>query len=102
MRCYLHFDYWAFLFLLVRKCPRLRPFASLLTLCTFSEITRCSAAAWSRTRIHYLLFGLFLVFFRVAATPLFVLRSEDGQMALPLEAHLNLTWRHLPGRLHQR
>ena len=25
------------------KCPRLRTFASLLTLCTFSDMTRCSA-----------------------------------------------------------
>ena len=54
-------------------------------------------------RTHYLLFGCFLFFFfRVAATPLFVLRCKDDQMDLPLEAHFDLTWRHLPGSLRQR
>ena len=34
-----------------------------------TEVTRCSATARSRMRALYLLFVLFLVFFRVAATP---------------------------------
>ena len=43
-------------FLIVCKCPRLRTLASVLTLFTFSEMTRCFATAWSRMRAPYLLF----------------------------------------------
>ena len=42
-------------------CPRLRTLASLLTLCTFCDMTRCSATAWSRMRTHYWSFVLSLV-----------------------------------------
>ena len=50
---------------------------------------RCFATAWSRRRTLYL---LFIPLSNVIAAPPFVLRSDNGQMVGPLEAHLGPLW----------
>ena len=46
--CTVIYIWMVLLFLFVCKCPRLRTFAWLMSQCTFSEMTRCSATVWSR------------------------------------------------------
>ena len=65
MCCYLHFDDRAVLFLPVDKCPRLRTLASLLTLCTLSEMDALSSESLVTHAHTFLLFVLFLVGFFV-------------------------------------
>ena len=95
MFCYFHIDDWAFSSPFC-KSPRLCTFASLSTLCKFSE-KHILKQQLNHARAHFscnlCCFFLGDMCFLVSlAAPLFVLFSDDGQMDLPLEAHLDLTW----------
>ena len=85
-------DDLALLFLIVCKCAQALYVCVVVLSLKWRVVLRQIGRARARfTKCFY------VSSFRVAAAPLFVLFGDDGQMDLLQEAHMDLTWRQVPG-----